>query len=91
MISDTPVLHQSNNTPKKKRDDKDMYCTVSVVKAKYFPSLSPEKLIRMWGIGLKTAIKTLDTTTNQCIRSTGVLAKQFKTDKSKLRYKQKNL
>ena len=73
MISDTTVFHQSNNTAKKKRDNEDMYCAVSEVRAKSLPSLSPEKLSRMWGIGLKTAIKTLETTTHKCISSTGLL------------------
>ena len=36
MILDTPILHQSNNTAKDKRDYEDMYFTVSAVKAKYF-------------------------------------------------------
>ena len=42
----------------------------------------------MWYIWLKTAIKTLDETTHQWIRPTGLLAKRFKTDKVKLQYKQ---
>ena len=65
MILDTPVLHQSNNMAEKKRDDEDTYCTVSLVKAKTAPSLIPERLSRMWGIGLKTVIKTVYATTNK--------------------------
>ena len=87
MISDTPVLYQSNKTAKNARDDENMYCTVGAVKSKSSPSLSSEKLIRIRGIGLKTEIKTLYATTHQCIRSTGVLSKRFKTDKSQLLYK----
>ena len=75
MISDTPVFHQSNNTAKDKRKDEDMYCTVDSVKAKYSSSLSPEKLSRMWVIKLKTVIKTLDATPNQCIRSIVLIEK----------------
>ena len=82
MISDNPVFHQSNNTANKKKDDGDMYCTVGEVKSKYLPSLSPDKLIRMWGIGLKNLIKTLDATTNQCIRYTEILSKRFKHGKA---------
>ena len=81
MILDTPVLHQSNNTAKKKRDEEDMYCTIGAVKFKYFPPLSPEKMSKMWGIHLKTSIKTLDETTHQYIGSTGILSKRFKTQK----------
>ena len=84
MILDTIIFHKSTNTAKKKRDDEDMYCTVGAVKAKYLSLLISEKLSRMWGISLKTVIKTLDATTHQCIRSTGLLAKRFKTDKEKL-------
>ena len=51
MISDNPVLHQSNNTEKDKRNDEDMYFTVGEVKAKSSLSLSPDKLIRIWDIG----------------------------------------
>ena len=64
-----------------------MHCTVGEVKTKSFPLLSPEKLSRMWSIGLKNMIKTLYATTYQCIRSTGILAERFKTDKAQLRYK----
>ena len=42
----------------------------------------------MWQIGLKTAKNTINATTHKCIRSTGLLSKRFKTDKSQLRYKQ---
>ena len=68
-------------------DGEDMYCTVCTVKDKYSRLLSPEKLSRMWDIFLKTAINNLDSTTHQCIRSTGILKKCFKTDKSQLQYK----
>ena len=39
------------------------------------------------GIGLKTVINTLDTTTHQLTRSTGLLSERFKTDKDQLRHK----
>ena len=61
-----------------KRDDEDIYCKLEAFKAKSLPLLSPERLIMMGGIRLKTVINTLDTTTHQCIISTGLLAKQFK-------------
>ena len=51
-------------------------------------SLSPEQLSRMWQIALKTAKNSILATTHKCIRSTGMLARRFKTDKSQLRYKQ---
>ena len=88
IISDTPVLHQSNNTANKKMDVEDMYYTVGSVKAKYLPSLSTKKLSRMWGIVLKTDINNLDATTHELIMSTELLANHFKTDKAQLQYKQ---
>ena len=87
MILDSLIFHQSNNTAKKKREDEDMYCKVGAVKAKSLLSLSPEKLIWMCVIGLNTAVRTLDAKTHQCIRSTGLLTKLFKSDKAQLRYK----
>ena len=65
-----------------------MYCTIGAVKAKPLPSFTPYKLSRMWGIGLKTVIKTLGKTTHHCIRFIGILYKRFKTDKAQLEYKQ---
>ena len=40
------------------------------------------------GIGLKTASRTLKATSHECVRSTGLLAKRYKTNKAQLRYKQ---
>ena len=65
-----------------------MSSSLGALKAQQSRSLTPEKLSSMWGIGLKTARRTLLATTHECIRTTGLLAKRFKTDKSQLRYKQ---
>ena len=81
MIFYTPILNQFNNTAKNKKDDEDMYCIVGAVRAKYSLSLIPDKLSIMWFIGLKNAMNTLDVKIYQCIRSTGLLSKRFKTDK----------
>ena len=70
MILDTPVLHHSNNTAKGRERGEYRYCTVDAVKTKSLILLSPEKLSRMWGIGLKILIKTLDETTHKLIRYT---------------------
>ena len=51
-------------------------------------SLTPEQLSRIWQIGLKTAKNTILATTHKCIRSTGMQARRFKTDKSQVRCKQ---
>ena len=66
MISDTPILYQSNKKAKGKRDE-DTNCTIGVVNTKSLQSLSPEKVSRMWGTSLKNIIKTLDATSHQCI------------------------
>ena len=88
MVSDAPILHYSNNTTKEKINDEDIYCTVCAFKANFLPSLIPDKFSMMWGTRLKTEINTLETTIYQCIRYTGLLAKWFKADKYKLKYKQ---
>ncbi len=49
--------------------------------------LSPESLARLWQCGLKTAERTLKATTHQCLRTTGVLTRRFRTDKAHMRYK----
>lgn len=70
-------------------DDSDSsYVHISAIGSRREDSISPSELSDILGIGLATASRTLKATTHQCIRSTGLLAKRFKTDKSQLRYKQ---
>ena len=40
--------------------------------------ITPEDLSKLWGIGLKTARRTLKSTSHQCIRTTCLLTKMFK-------------
>ena len=61
---------------------------ISAIQSNKHSTLTPESLSKMWGIGLRTAKRTLKSTTHQCIRTTGLLSKRFKTDRSQLRYKQ---
>ena len=68
--------------------DAENHSSIHAVKRATSSSLSPQELSKLWRIGLKTASDTLKATTHQCIRTTGVLAKRFKTDRSQLRYKQ---
>ena len=51
-------------------------------------SLSATESSNLWHIGLETAKRTLNAITHNCIRSTGMLGRRYKTDKSQLRYKQ---
>ena len=68
--------------------DNTTYSTIGKLHSKRSNSISPEDLSKMLNIGLSTAQRTLTATTHHCIRSTGLLAKRFKTDRSQLRYKQ---
>ena len=69
-------------------NDSASFATVARLRSQRSDSLSPEALCKILHIGLATAKRTLEATTHQCIRNTGLLMKRFKTDKSQLRYKQ---
>ena len=69
-------------------EDSDKYCSVTALNSSRSDSISPEELSRRLCIGLKTAARTLKATSHQYIRTTGLLTKRFRTDKSQLRYKQ---
>ena len=58
--------------------------TVSKLTSRREDSITPEFLSKHLNIGLATAKRTLQATTHQCVRSTGLLTKRFKTDKSQL-------
>ena len=49
--------------------------------------LTPEELMRLWGIGLSTAKRTLKATTHQCLRSVETIRRRFRTDLAHMRYK----
>ena len=84
IVSQSPILY--NATP---IDSDEMeYCSISRMASNRQSSITPEELCRRLHIGLATAKRTLQATTHQCIRSTGLLTKRFKTDRSQLRYKQ---
>ena len=79
-LSNTPLLIE--NIP-------NHYCTrMAAIHSKSSSSLSPEKLSKLWHIGLKTAENTIKATTHQCVCTTGLLTKRFKTDKAMRQYKQ---
>ena len=61
---------------------------IGALKSKQSLSLTATELSRKLHIGLQTASRTLKATTHQCIRSTGLLSRRFRTDKAQLRYKQ---
>ena len=41
--------------------------------------------MRLWGIGMKTAIRTLRATTHQCLHTVENLRRRFRTDKAHMR------
>ena len=59
----------------------------AILKSAHYDGNRKFTLNNYYNTGLNNMIKTLDATTYQCIRSTGLLAKRFKTDKSQPRYK----
>ena len=67
-------------------DDCDDYRTISAFQSSRTDRITPEELSRMWHVGLRTAARTLEATTHQCIRTTGTLTRRFRTDKAHLRY-----
>ena len=69
-------------------DGDDNHSTVSRMATNRKDRLSPEQLSQLWRIGLKTAERTIKASTHQCIRTTGVLTRRFRTDKAHMRFKQ---
>ena len=63
------------------------YRSISRVKSTSAQSLRPEELSRLWGVGLKTATRTLKATEHSCIKTIGQLTRRFRTDKAHMRYK----
>ena len=68
--------------------DEEIHRSISAIKdTKKSITLTPEGLSKIWGIGLKNEMRTLAATNQQIIITTSLLAKRFRTDKYKLRYK----
>ena len=63
------------------------YRSINAVATKSNRTLNPEDLAKLWGIGIKTAKRTLNATTHQCIRTVGDLTRRFRTDKAHMRYR----
>ena len=62
----------------------DDYKSIYAINTNRSNILTPEKLSKLWMIGLPTAMRTIKATTQKCIRSTGMLARRYKTDRSQL-------
>ena len=63
------------------------YRSVNAVASKSYEKLTPEELAKKWGIGIKTAKRTLKATTHRCIKTVGDLTRRFRTDKAHMRYR----
>ena len=69
-------------------EDKDKeFRSVNAIATRKKDMMTPESLSKLWGIGLKTATRTLSATSHQCIRELGTLTRRFRTDKAHMRYK----
>jgi hypothetical protein len=64
----------------------DVYSMQSAIASRKSDTLTPEDLSRLWHIGIKTARRTLAATTHQCLRTTGLLTRRFRTDQAHNRY-----
>jgi len=79
----TPFLYETESN-----DGNRSYCSINALRSTSKDTMTPEMLAKKWRIGLKTAARTLAATTHECIRTTGLLSRRFRTDKSQLRYRQ---
>ena len=67
-------------------DDDEMY--ISLLTINRNDRISPEELSKLWRIGLKTAVRTVKATTHQCLRTTSLLTRRFRTDRVHIQYRQ---
>jgi hypothetical protein len=65
----------------------DDYRSVHSIQSSAKSNLTPEELARLWGIGLKTACRTIQATTHRCVKTVGELTRRFRTDKAHMRYR----
>jgi hypothetical protein len=85
-----PILDQNRElypTKQIEPDQAESYQSIHAFKSKKKDTLAPEDLAKLWGIGLKTAKRTLLATTHECIRTVGDLTRRFRTDKAHMRYR----
>ena len=87
-IMQCKYMHHDINNMQFLHEHGNEFSSIYATSFKSKTSISPEKLSKMWHIGLCTAERTLKATTYKCTRTTGLLAKRYKTDKAQLRYNQ---
>ena len=82
-MSEKQFLHETEDNG----DLGERQCaSINYIKSNIYNLLTPEEINKNWNILLKTAVQTFQDTTNQCIFTTGLLAKRFKTEKLQLCY-----
>ena len=82
LMATEPVLYR------KIVDGSPIYASASSVLKKRINRVMTKRLSMMWHIGRKTSNHTIKSTTHQCIRNMGILAKCFNIYKAQLWYKQ---
>ena len=82
LMDTTPILYHQTC------DDSPIYTSMSSVYAEYINQVTSEQLSKMWRINLNTDQRIVKYTTHQCIRTAGIIANLFNTDKAQLWYKQ---
>jgi hypothetical protein len=60
---------------------------VSALATRKKDKITAEQLMKLWGIGLATAKRTINATTHQCLSTIGTLRRRFRTDRAHMRYK----
>ena len=88
MVGLSPLMSTALVLYQKIGDYSPIYASMLFFYEKQINQVAPQQLIKMWNIGLKTIHRILKYTTHQCINTTVLLAKRFKTENVQLQYKQ---
>ena len=84
LVSNSPLLVLKNSDS---REEGNLNYQVQSLESKQCNMITLEKIIKIWGIEINTARRTLTATMHQFIWYTGFLSQHFHTDKSQLQYK----
>lgn len=86
-ISKLDEFEQDNYFLFNKDIDKE-FQSIDAIATRKKDMMTPESLSKLWGIGIKTAKRTLAATSHQCIRELSTLTRCFQTDMVHMQYKQ---
>ena len=87
MSMDLPTRLLSSVETESYRYNMKNHVHISALATRKSDTITAEDLVRLWGIGLMTAKRTIKATTHQCIRTVGTLRRRFRTDRAHMRYK----